>query len=72
MKGPDCPLATGDQIVLRAGLMRLRVTNLERLRRLELEVHFPFGIVNHEAFIPYGPKMSSSKSSTCRRAPRVY
>ena len=61
MKGPDCPLATGDQIVLRAGLMRLRVMNLERLRRLELEVHFPFGIVNHEAFI-----LTPESDGTCR------
>jgi hypothetical protein len=51
VKGPDRPLATGDQIVFRGGLIRFQVMNLERLRRLELEVHFPFGIVNHEFFV---------------------
>jgi hypothetical protein len=48
VKGPDRPLATGDEIIFRVGLIRFQVGNLERLRRLEPEVHFPFGIVNHE------------------------
>ena len=56
MKGPDRPLATGDQIVFRAGLgalleVRFQVMDVERLRRLALEVHFPFGIVNHEVVV---------------------
>lgn len=56
VKGPDRPLATGDQIVLSAGLGRLmevrfQVGGLERLRRLALEVHLPFGIVNHEVVV---------------------
>jgi hypothetical protein len=54
--GPDRPLATGDQIVFHAGLgalleLRFQVMDLERLRRLALEVHFPFGIVNHEVVV---------------------
>ncbi len=51
VNGPDRPLATGDQIVFRAGLgalleVRFQVMDLEHLRRLALEVHLPFGIVN--------------------------
>jgi ligand-binding SRPBCC domain-containing protein len=61
VKGPDRPLVAGDQIVFRAGLIRLQVMNLERLRRLELEVHFPFGIVNHEVFI-----ITAESNGTCR------
>src|SRR3954463_5193569 len=53
VKGPDRPLATGDQIVFRAGFGALLegrycVIDIERLRWLGLKVHFPFGIVNHE------------------------
>ena len=56
VKGPDRPLAIGDQIVFHAGLfalleVRFQVMDLERLRRLALEVHFPFGIVNHEVVV---------------------
>ena len=56
VRGPDRPLATGDQIVFRAGLGALldvsfQVMDLERLRRLALDVYFPFGIVNHEVVI---------------------
>jgi hypothetical protein len=56
VRGPDRPLATGDQIVFRAGLGALldvsfQVMDLERLRRLALEVHLPFGIVNHEVVV---------------------
>jgi hypothetical protein len=56
VKGPDRPLATGDQIIFRAGLgalleVRFQVMDLEHLRRLALEVHFPFGIVNHEVVV---------------------
>jgi uncharacterized protein YndB with AHSA1/START domain len=61
VKGPDGPLTTGDQIVFRAGLIRLQVMDLERLRRLELEVHFPFGIVNHEVFV-----ITPGSDGTCR------
>jgi hypothetical protein len=56
VKGPDRPLATGDQIVFRAGLgpvleVRFQVMELERLHRLALDVYFPFGIVNHEVVV---------------------
>ena len=56
VKGPDRPLATGDQIVFRAGLGRLmevrfQVIGLEPLRRLALEVELPLGIVNHEIVV---------------------
>ena len=61
LKGPNRPLATGDQIVFRAGLIRFQVMNIERLRRLELEVHLPFGIVNHEVVI-----ITPESDGTCR------
>lgn len=50
-KGPGRPLAAGDRVVFFAGLLRVQVISLERPRRLELEVHLPFGIVNHEVLI---------------------
>jgi uncharacterized protein YndB with AHSA1/START domain len=61
VKGPDRPLTAGDQIAFRGGLIRLRVMDLEPLRRLELEVHFPFGIVNHEVFV-----ITPGSDGTCR------
>ena len=64
--GPDRPLAIGDEIVFRAGLgglleVRFQVKDLERLRRLALEVHFPFGIVNHEIIV-----ISQGPEGSCR------
>jgi hypothetical protein len=66
VKGPDRPLAIGDQIVFHAGLfalleVRFQVMDLERLRRLALDVHFPFGIVNHEAVV-----ITPESDGTCR------
>jgi len=66
VKGPERPLATGDQIVFRAGLgvlleARFQVVELERLRRLALEVHLPFGIVNHEVVV-----ISPVSNGACR------
>ena len=61
VKGPDRPLTTGDEIVFRSGLIRFQVGNLERLRRLELEVHLPFGIVNHEVMV-----ISPVSNAACR------
>ena len=56
VKGPDRPLARGDEIVFRAGLGRLmevrfQVIDLEPVRRLVFEVQLPFGIVNHEVVV---------------------
>jgi uncharacterized protein YndB with AHSA1/START domain len=55
VKAPDRPLTTGDQIIFRTGLglfeVRFHVVDLERLRRLVLEVHLPFGIINHEVVV---------------------
>ena len=66
VKGPDRPLATGDQIVFCTGLgallkVRFQVMDLERLRRLALDVHFPFGIVNHEVVV-----ITPESDGTCR------
>ena len=66
VRGPDRPLVTGDQIVFRAGLGRLlevrfQVTDLERLRRLALEVHLPLGIVNHEVVV-----ITPQSNAACR------
>ena len=66
VKGPDRPLATADQVVFRAGLgrvfeVRFQVIELERLRRLALVVHLPFGIVNHEVVV-----ISPESDSACR------
>jgi len=66
VKGPDRPLAAGDGIVFRAGLGRLievrfQVVDLERLRRLALEVYLPFGIVNHEVVV-----ITPESNAACR------
>jgi uncharacterized protein YndB with AHSA1/START domain len=66
VNGPDRPLAKGDQVVFRAGPgsffeIRFRVIDLERLRRLALDVHLPFGIVNHEIVI-----ITPESDSACR------
>ena len=66
VKGPDRPLATGDQIVFRASLsalleVRFQVMDLEPLRRLVLEVHFPFGIVNDEVVV-----LTPASEGACR------
>src|SRR4051794_14563257 len=68
VKGPDRPLATGDQIVFRAGLgalleVRFQVMGLERWRwrRLALEVHLPFGIVNDEVIV-----LTPASAGACR------
>lgn len=51
MKCPGRTLAAGDRVEFFAGLFRVQVISLERPRRLELEVHLPFGIVNHEVVV---------------------
>ena len=56
VKGPDRPLAVGDEVVLRAGPgrlieVRLNVADVEPLRRLTLEVQLPLGVVNHEVVV---------------------
>ena len=68
VKGPDRPLAAGDPIVFRGGTGPLvlveadfQVMDLERLRRLALEVLFPFGIVNHEVVA-----ITAESDGTCR------
>lgn len=68
VQAPDRPMAAGDQIVLCAGAgpgrlleMRFRVIDLERCRRLALEVHLPFGIVNHEVVV-----INPASDAACR------
>lgn len=61
MKGPGRPLAAGDRVGFFAGLLRLQVISLERPRRLELEVHLPFGIVNHPVIV-----ITPQSDGTCR------
>lgn len=56
VKGPDRPLAAGDQFELGVGfghLVRIHfaVLDLEPLRRLTLDIHMPLGIVNREVVI---------------------
>ena len=60
-KGPGRPLAAGDRVVFFAGLLRFQVISLEHPRRLELEMHFPFGIVNHEVVV-----ITPQSDGTCR------
>jgi hypothetical protein len=66
VKAPSRPLTTGDQILFRAGLGGLfqvgfQVVDLEPLRHLGLEVHLPFGVVNHEVVV-----ITSESTSACR------
>ena len=61
MKAPGRALADGDQVVFFAGLLRIQVIRLERPRRLKLEVHLPFGIVNHEVVV-----ITPQSDTTCR------
>ena len=56
LKGPDRPLAAGDQLSLAAGLFGsvrvvFQVLAVEPPRRLALEVRLPLGIINHEILI---------------------
>jgi|SRR5579871_3687473 len=60
-KGPGRPLAAGDRVEFFAGLLRLHLIRLERPRRLELEMQFPFGIVNHEVIV-----ITPQSDRTCR------
>ena len=60
-RGPGGPLAPGDRVVFFAGLLRLQVISVERPRRLELEVHLPFGIVNHEVLV-----ITQQSEGSCR------
>jgi len=66
VKGPSRPLTTDDEIVFRAGLgglfqVRFQVIDVERLRRLALEVHLPFGVVNHEVVV-----ITPESAAACR------
>ena len=50
VEGPARPLRSGDRLVLRAGVMRVRfeVLGMEPPRWLALDIALPFGITNHE------------------------
>jgi uncharacterized protein YndB with AHSA1/START domain len=50
VKGPACPMSTGDHLVLRAGvfLITFDVLDMSPPRELTLDVGLPFGVRNHE------------------------
>jgi uncharacterized protein YndB with AHSA1/START domain len=49
-EGPDCLARAGDRFTLSKRGMRIdfQVLDADRLQRLVLDIHLPFGIVNHE------------------------
>jgi hypothetical protein len=49
-EGPQRPVRAGDHFILRKSGMRigLQVVDANPFQHLTLDVHFPFGIVNHE------------------------
>jgi hypothetical protein len=62
-EGPERPVRAGDRFILRKHGMRISVQVLDAnsLQDLNLYVHLPFGIVNHEQV-----QLTVLSSITCR------
>ena len=62
-EGPAPPVRAGDSFILRKRGMRVRIQVLDAspLQHLTLDVHLPFGIVNHEQV-----RLTELSATTCR------
>lgn len=62
-KGPEGALRAGDRFILRKRGMRLRflVLDVNPLQDLRLDIHLPFGIVNHEQV-----QLTALSTTACR------